>query len=104
GTPDLHRMTGSKYATGFSGCIHRLKIGINEIHSFMDFALKGVNVTPCPSSYYEMRARNFVEYVYPPSVIKHTSITTKRKTNFQESLSRLEVRGLLKMLRAPLIF
>ncbi|RXG56607.1 Basement membrane proteoglycan [Armadillidium vulgare] len=48
GTPDLHRMTGSKYATGFSGCIHRLKIGINEIHSFMDFALKGVNVTPCP--------------------------------------------------------
>nr|XP_045613717.1 basement membrane-specific heparan sulfate proteoglycan core protein-like isoform X12 [Procambarus clarkii] len=50
GVPDLPLMTGGAHTSGFYGCIHRLIIGEEKITNFMNLAVSGVNVNPCPSS------------------------------------------------------
>ncbi|XP_050723887.1 basement membrane-specific heparan sulfate proteoglycan core protein-like isoform X5 [Eriocheir sinensis] len=48
GVPDFPLMTGGAHTTGFFGCIQQLSIGGHSIDSFLDRAVSGVNVVPCP--------------------------------------------------------
>ncbi|KAJ8979365.1 hypothetical protein NQ317_002954 [Molorchus minor] len=93
GTPNITRMTGSKFTQGFNGCIHGFELQNSQRLDLGMKAINGLNVKPCsrlrwiPSSLVYADSDQFDEIVEPPPV----NIIHPKPSNVAQTVHNIQI-------------